>query len=509
MARGKRYDNNSKLNIKKVIAVIVFILVVIMFISGLNILLSSGSKSNSGKIEAVTYYTVYENKKWGVINSLGEKVVKPMYNEMIIIPDNTKPVFIYTYDVNYEDRTYKSKAINEEEKEIAKGYDIIEAITRFDNNQEFCYVKNILKVQKNNKYGLIDFSGKKVLACEYDNIEAINGVENSLLLLKDEKYGVCDYQGKVIINPEYKNIKKIEDNYKNGYIVANLEDKYGIIGFDKTTILECKYDDIKDIYVGTNQFVVKEDDVFKLINKEGETIWQGEYEDVEAINGSYIVVKKNGKYGVINSDGETKIKFNYSKIESAGNNYIVKNGSKYSVLDIEGNEKISPEYVNIQYIARGDFYICDYIEDGNLVSKFYNQKFEEKLVARVINIDVAKGYVRVYKDNEYKYYNFKFEEKTSNTILTTSDLFLSKKNGKYGFVDKEGKVVVDYLYDDATEQNSSGFAAIKSNGLWGAVDSKGNVVVKPKYNLDKNDKIDFIGEWHLCEDSNANYYINT
>ena len=28
--------------------------------------------------------------------------------------------------------------------------------------------------------------------------------------------------------------------------------------------------------------------------------------------------------------------------------------------------------------------------------------------------------------------------------------------GKYGFVDKNGKVVVDYIYDDATEQNEYG-----------------------------------------------------
>ena len=64
------------------------------------------------------------------------------------------------------------------------------------------------------------------------------------------------------------------------------------------------------------------------------------------------------------------------------------------------------------------------------------------------------------------------------------------------------------IYDDATEQNSSGYAGIKKDGVWGSIDSKGKVVVEPEYNLDENAKIDFIGAWHLCEDENANYYLD-
>ena len=96
----------------------------------------------------------------------------------------------------------------------------------------------------------------------------------------------------------------------------------------------------------------------------------------------------------------------------------------------------------------------------------------------------------------------------ASEILSSNKLFLSKKDGKYGFIDASWKVFIDYQYDDATEQNSSGYAGIKKDGLWGAIDLNGNVVVEPKYNLDNNSKIDFIGNWHLCEDTNANYYLD-
>ena len=86
-------------------------------------------------------------------------------------------------------------------------------------------------------------------------------------------------------------------------------------------------------------------------------------------------------------------------------------------------------------------------------------------------------------------------------------MFLSKQNGKYGFVNKNEIVVIDYLYDDATEQNEAGFVAVKKDGKWGSINSKGETVVSPSYELKNNPVIDFIGKWHLAEDVNANYYI--
>ena len=83
---------------------------------------------------------------------------------------------------------------------------------------------------------------------------------------------------------------------------------------------------------------------------------------------------------------------------------------------------------------------------------------------------------------------------------------LSKKDGKYGFVDKTGKVIVDYAYDDAMEQNDYGFVAVKKDNKWGSINSKGTVIQEPTYNLDDYLLINFIGRWHLGLDINMNYY---
>ena len=149
--RARRYDDYSKLNVKKVIAVIVFVLVIVMFFIGIKFLLNNNSKSTSGRIETLNYYTAYDNGKWGVINSYGEMVVEASYDEMIVIPDSSKDVFICAYDINYADSTYKTKAINSKGKDIIQGYDKVESIQNYDEKQKVWYESNVLRVEKGRK----------------------------------------------------------------------------------------------------------------------------------------------------------------------------------------------------------------------------------------------------------------------------------------------------------------------------------------------------------------------
>ena len=121
---------------------------------------------------------------------------------------------------------------------------------------------------------------------------------------------------------------------------------------------------------------------------------------------------------------------------------------------------------------------------------------------------VLNGFISITNGSDIKYYNYKLEEKSNKDVYTSNTLFITKENGKYGFIDKDGKVVVEAKYDDAREQNDYGYVAVKKDGKWGAIDQFGNMVVEPKYELTNNDEIDFIGKWHVCADKNANYYTD-
>lgn len=493
-SKGRRYNRYAepKLNMKKVLGVIVAILVIIMVIVSIVNVIKNGE--NKKKVKSYSYYTVYENGKFGVINNEGETVINPEYTEIVLIPNKDVPIFICTYDLNDQDGTYKTKVINQKNEEIFKEYSKVEAIDNFDSKQNIWYEDDVLRVEKDGKYGLINFEGKEVLPCDYDEITALKGVTNNLLVKKDGKVGLVNEKGQTIVNTEYKDIKTLKEGYKNEYIIVNDNNQYGIISTTGTVIIEPKYEDVK--YLNNSEmFAIKDAGVWKLINKDNQILIDGGYDNIIEAKGENVVVEKGGKYGVVTTKNEEKIPVEYEQIKYTFSiYYIAKTGGKYGIINLNNEQVKDFNYINMDYVEKGDFIQADVSDTETVI---FDNNLSEKISGIVSEINQEKGYIKVYTNNEYKYYNFKFEEKKSSDILTSNNLFLSKKDGKYGYVNKEGKVIVDYIYEDGTEQNSCGFAAVKKDGVWGSINKVGAVELEPSVNLDSNIYTTFIGKWHL------------
>ena len=160
MSKGKRYNEEGKLNFKKVVAVFIAIIVIIMVVIMLKNILTKAK--NTKPVEAISYYALYKDEKWGIIGSNSEIVINPMYQEIPIVIDKDKDVFLFTYDIDEENNTYKTKVVNKNNEEIWTNYDKIEALENYDNSENVWYEKNALKVQKDGKWGLIDLEGKEI-----------------------------------------------------------------------------------------------------------------------------------------------------------------------------------------------------------------------------------------------------------------------------------------------------------------------------------------------------------
>lgn len=503
--KGRRYDVEPKLNFKKVFAVIIAIVVLVMFIFIIKSILTKGK--DTGKITSNSYFTVYQDNKFGVIDNTGSSVIAPSYQEMIIIPNNKKDVFLCTYDINVQSGEYKSKALNSKNEEIFTDYNKVEALENFDKNNNVWYEDNLLRVEKDQKYGLIDLSGKQILPCEYDNIKALTGVKNSIIIQKDGKSGLINNEGSTVVNVEYIEILNLGNDYKNGYITVSADNKYGVVDYTGKQLLENKYEKVEQVY-GKDLFVVKEAGKQKLVKTSGEVVLENGFDSIKQIielgTTPGIVFEKDKKYGVMNASGEVVIPNTYDDLKEGANSvFIAKQNDKYGIIDAQKNTKVDFIYTLISYNKQAGLYMA---EDENYNSSILDSEFNIKLKGILSEINEEKGYMKLRIDEDYKYYNFKFEEKNIKEILPNNTLYLDKKDGKYGFVNSKGEIVVDYTYDDATEQNAYGYVAVKKDGLWGSIDTNGKVVVEPKYNLDNNYMIDFIGKWHLGQDINMNYY---
>lgn len=498
MSRGRRYSNEPKLNIKKVIAVIMALAIIVLFIVAITKLLKSDKKI----ITANTYFSVYTNNKWGVIDNNANIVIEPTYDEMIIIPDNKKDVFICTENVDYTNNTYNTKVLNSKNKQILDQYGKVEPIENYDEYKNLWYEKNLLKFQKDEKYGLIDLNGKILLDAIYDDIYSLKGTKDVVITVQDKKLGLVNSEGTIVIPNKYTQIKSLGED-TNLYIVQDENGKYGI--YNKT---ENKYQDIKQIE-NKEWFCVKENDKYKIINQNEETTVDLEFDDVKQIKNNVIVYTKNKKYGAYNIETKKEIDCKYNELKyTCENNFIAKSGNSYGIIDIENNVKLKLEYANIQYYEKAQIYEVEEKNNTSSEESILNKDLKEIAKGIVNEVNSDKSYIKLWTEEGYKYYSLSGEEKASKEILTNNNIFLKKENGKYGFVDKDGKTVTDCIYDDAKEQNEYGYAAVKKNGKWGAINSNGDIVCEINYNLDENLLIDFIGKYHLAKDINLLAYTD-
>ena len=494
MARGKRYQTEGKLNYTKVFAVIIAIAVLIMVI----IMIRNVLKQREKVTKNYQYFVLYSQNKWGVINQDGDEVIQPSYQEMIVIPNKEKDVFICTYDVDENSGTYKTKAINEKNEEILTEYDQIEPIENIDKNNNVWYEKNILKVEKSGKYGLIE-----VLPLEYDEISGLDGQENSIIIKKDGKLGLVNDNGNIIIEANYKDIKILGETYKEGYITVDENEKYGVVSATKKQILENNYDEISSVYL-KEYYLVKENGKQKVINSKGETILDKGFDELKSATTNGFIFVKNNLYGEINTSGEVTLEAKYQDLkEIKDSTYIAKLDNKYGIIDNIGNVQVELKYTGMTYNEKADLIFA---ENADYQTSIIDNNYQVKATGILSEVNTEDEYIRMRINDDYKYYTLKGEETSNINVLKNNTIFLSKEDGKYGYVDKKGKPVTEYIYDDATEQNEYGYAAVKKDGKWGSINKNGEEVAKPQYDLENNLKIDFIGKWHLGEDLNMNYY---
>ena len=113
---------------------------------------------------------------------------------------------------------------------------------------------------------------------------------------------------------------------------------------------------------------------------------------------------------------------------------------------------------------------------------------------------VSDEYFSIYSKTEKEYIN-----NTGNLVENTEvykDLKLysyQADDGKWGFINSQGTVVVDCKYDRVTELNEYGFAGICQDERWGVIDSSGNVIVVPSYEIETYYEPSFIGKYLLDE----------
>lgn len=430
-----------------------------------------------------------ENDKYGLINFEGKQITKAEYEEIRNMPYREGEI------VAKKDGKYGVISINGG-KILDFKYDVINGDNYYSQEKEYELDGYIVGINKDNKmqYGYIDNKRQVILETEFDKIYRINNVEDDdniyLITEKDKKVQLYK-NNKLLLDNDYQSIIF---NEESKLLIVQKDNKYGALDLEGKQIMNIEYDSLQ---IPGQYITATKDGETKTYNLSGEVQEVSEFASVMTTdNENYkITIDQNNNYGVISSNNSIVIENNYSYIQYLFGDYFVVGGKdgKSGVINASGEEVLPLQYEVIQKLDDVEILQANTAN----TTEIYNKDMQ--LVVQMENgkLDITDDFIKVYSTTDTAYVGKDGALKNANELFPDNGLYAAKKDGKWGFVDKNGNVKIDYQYEKVTELNPKGFAGIKKNGKWGVINKDEEVILEPTYNIpEQNGEPYFIGRYY-------------
>ena len=280
--------------------------------------------------------------------------------------------------------------------------------------------------------------------------------------------------------PIYDDILLTEDDkyYITKRYIGN-EQCTGVIGLDGTRILQEQYDIIT--YMGDGFFLVKMQGEYQLCNVEKdeniEVSWLNNIGDIWWIdsfqqNVSRIAVISNNEYLVYYMDtAGRKIIDDVFKDGSEFNNngvaLVLTQDNRWKFIDKNGTTMMDTAYSDADFAeirkSIGDDLFCVNIDSTFIIADdgIYDGGLSDEGL-----INTEGELLGVYESIGDMYNEF--------------ELIPVCKNGKWGYIDSSGEVVIDFKYERAYG-SQKGIMCVKKNGKYGAINSDDEEIIPFKF----------------------------
>lgn len=366
-------------------------------------------------------------------------------------------------------------------------------------------------VKEDDKIGVINTSGKKIINTEYDSVVIPNPEKAVFICTKDNntkvlnengeeiytdyqnikplrlkdvasdlvyekttleyekngKFGIISIDGEKITEPIYESIDTLQ--FKEGELLVKLNGKYGVINIKGATIVKPLYDSIESDkyyesginYKKSGYIVSKttnEGYRYGYVNYKGKQILDTKFNDLSRITDVnsedvYLICAENGQYGLIKNKKKV-INNEYQSLNynESNNTVTALKGKRYGVVSLDGKVIVPFEYIQIDTTGE---YIYATTEDSSVKTFDANGK-ESQIDSNLAIVDV--------ENTNYKIYINSGNDKTEYTIY---------KDGKA--ITKNEYTYIEYLYDNY-------FIACNTDGELGVIDDAENVKIPFNYN---------------------------
>lgn len=300
--------------------------------------------------------------------------------------------------------------------------------------------------------------------------------EGMVAVEKNGQWQYVDRQGNYVPIGTFEDA----DNFAaNGLAAVKTDGKWGYINTKGEPVIPCEYD-YAHRFASNGLAAVKTDDKYGYINAVGEIVIPFQYDRARTFASvGLAVVNKDGKYGYINAQGELVIPCQYDGAHDFSSNGL-------AVVGLENSgKKYKVGYIN----TKGELVIpCQYDCAYNFSSQFRGLALVQKSgISYLINAkgermnvlwwDLAEPVDPVKEGGEILRYK-------DIVLFSENGRAKVEKNGKYGYINTRGKLVIPCQYDEACDFASNGLTLVRTGRVGCIIDASGNTVKELAVEMD-------------------------
>jgi hypothetical protein len=471
------------------------------------------AKSKNGACQLLDYTGKVLTKSYQFITSSTSGFIVQSGGYQGLLDKNFKELFPTIYEdvtelesgiFHITDKYQKQWLMDIDGKKLSDKFDNIEQ--EYDDN----YTSIGYKVTNKGKDGFIDLNYKSIIPATYLELSKITMGCNDYIFSyadnKNNKYGLLDKSGKKLGKAIYSSVNN--SSYFGKYILVGMEKKakkqrknksddlyfddysytpstYGLIDLTGKMVLKAIYDDYNYSYGETSLIVLKKGSNYVALDANLDPVFNKDFSYVESLGDLYKVqlggvdngygTPEGGVFGLYDKNGKEIIPVQFEDILQIGyentNGYIIKKNGKFGICSPTGKILLEPTYSDMN---------CE--SEFCIVSRYIEQSEQTKM--GLLNHSSLKEIVpTIYEHIE---------------SLSYEGDYLIKSNNKFGLISKTGQVILpaNYnflkatdLYDNDEwilanaygEVTQSYYGSDVTGGNWGVINKKGDTILPFKF----------------------------
>lgn len=283
---------------------------------------------------------VGKNKKYGIIDNKGNEIVRLDYDKVEHPKRYSNILELFVLEKNGTLQIFDANIKLIKEDILDYTWDKID----FDD-----YYLDVLLLKDNqNKFGIIDETGKVIIPFEFEEIRPFDGQETAIAK-KNNYFGIIDFRNKELVS--FENDEIYSSKFSEIFVIKQNE-KFGLFNKQGGKIMDFVFEDLQPcFYDENNKFIVKSKGKYGIIDITGKEIIPTEFDEISnwvEYGPEAHFVTKNKKKGMYSRDGKQLIPSIYDELNYITDNLIiVSQNKKYGIVNISNKNVIPLEYDKI------------------------------------------------------------------------------------------------------------------------------------------------------------------